>query len=106
MMCVVEVPIACSLTADQAQDRVTEWRALLGSGVDRAEIGEAVARLRLVEDDQTLVRVVDLAEREQACCPFFDFSIELDHGRRWLRVSVPSDAAGVLLGLFAPTQPA
>jgi hypothetical protein len=101
----VEVPIACSLTAGEADDRISEWWALLGSGVDRAEIGETVARLRLVEDNQTLVHVVDLAEREQACCPFFDFGIELDHGRRWLRVSVPTDAAGVLLGLFAPAQP-
>jgi MerR family copper efflux transcriptional regulator len=96
MMVGVKVPIACSLTSEDARGRVAEWRELLESSIDRVERTDSVARLHVVGDDQTLLRVVDLAEREKACCPFFDFSLELGHDQRWLRVSVPPDAAAVL----------
>jgi hypothetical protein len=96
---VVDVPVACTLSSSDATERLAEWRLLLSSGVDRTEVGETVARFRLVGDDDALVAVVDLAEREKACCSFFEFAIELDGARRWLRVGVPPDspeAAAVL----------
>jgi MerR family copper efflux transcriptional regulator len=98
----VRVPIACSLTADDAQDRIAEWRQVLAADIDRVDMGDDVdseatsVRLRLRGGDEVLLRVVDLAEREQACCPFFGFRLELAGGRRWLHVSVPADTRPIL----------
>jgi hypothetical protein len=100
MIGLVKVPIACSLDAEAVGDRLEEWRAAFAL-VDEVRVTEQVARLRLTGDDEALLRVVDLAEREKQCCPFFAFSIDLDGERRWLRIAVPEEAAGVLTGFIA-----
>jgi hypothetical protein len=92
----MKAPIACSLTVAEAGDRTSEWRQVMRASVREIEVDGPVARLRLVDDDEALVRVADLAEREQQCCPFFGFSIELGGGQRWLRISVPPEAVEVL----------
>ena len=46
--------------------------------------------------EAVLVAVADLAQREKACCGFFEFTIELQHDRRWLVIRTPSEAATVL----------
>jgi len=102
----MKVPIACSLTADGAKDRVAEWRDALATDVEQVEVGGTVARLRLRSGDEALGRIVDLAEREQECCPFFGFSIDLVHGERWLRISVPDDGATILDDLVSLLPPA
>ncbi len=43
-----------------------------------------------------LGEVVDLARREKACCPFFDFSLEIGADALTLRVVAPADATAVL----------
>jgi hypothetical protein len=50
--------------------------------------------------------ITDLAERERACCPFFEFSIELDGLGTRLHVEVPSEGGPILADLLAlaPTQ--
>jgi MerR family copper efflux transcriptional regulator len=103
MMAEVRVPIACSLTADDAKDRITEWRQVLATDIDEVEVRveASAARLRLRAGDSVLLRVVDLAEREQACCPFFGFRVELAGGQRWLHVSVPDDARPILADLVS-----
>jgi len=95
------VPIACTLTPVEADDRVAEWRALLADGVDERQLDGTVARLRLTPGDDVLLAAVDLAQREKACCGFFSFSIEVDSIDRWLRVEVPADATTVLEDLVA-----
>jgi hypothetical protein len=84
------------LNAEDANDRIAEWRKLFASEVADGVANGSVARLRLRSGDDVLLRVVDLAEREQACCPFFRFKVELLAGVRWLQVSVPDDAGDVL----------
>lgn len=95
------VPIACTLTAAQADDRVGEWREFLARGTDERRLEGTVARFRLGPGDDVLVTAVDLAQREKACCGFFSFSVELDSDARWLRVEVPGDAAPILADLVA-----
>lgn len=105
----VKVPIACTLTADDAGDRVEEWRAFLASDIEAVDGRPPDARLRLREGDDVLLRAVDLAEREKSCCSFFRFSVQLDEGRRWLRVEVPEDASAILgdlLSLVPAAEPA
>jgi hypothetical protein len=93
----VQNPIACSLSADGARERVDEWRGFFASSVDDVErAADERFRFRLVSDPGALAGVVDLAQREKACCPFFDFSIEVEADRCWLVVGVPTEATGVL----------
>jgi len=99
----VPVPVACTLEADAAGDRVGEWRTFLATRVLEVRRDDpAVARLRLAADraDETLLVAADLAQREKACCAFFRFSVDLEVDSRWLRVEVPADAVGVLDDFF------
>jgi hypothetical protein len=43
--------------------------------------------------------LIRLAQREKACCPFFDFAIRIEAETIALRISVPEDGAA-LLGHF------
>ncbi|HEX3539189.1 MAG TPA: hypothetical protein VHT75_01990 [Acidimicrobiales bacterium] len=99
----VRIPIACSLDAGDAQARVAEWRHTIAADVELIESGDNLVRLQLRAGDDVLVRIVDLAEREQQCCPFFGFRVQLEGGRRWLEVVAPDDAVGALAGIFSPT---
>jgi MerR family transcriptional regulator, copper efflux regulator len=92
----VKIPIACSLEAEQAENRIDEWRTFLAHSVTGAARDEESLRLRLTSSDQALLDAVDLAAREKACCGFFVFRIEVDADTRTLEVRVPSDAAAVL----------
>ena len=96
----VRIPITCSLTPESAGDRVQEWRDFFANWIDAADKrNDGELRLRLNRSENALVLAADLAEREKACCGFFDFSIELQSDERWLVVQVPDDAAGVLDGI-------
>jgi hypothetical protein len=46
---------------------------------------------------------VHLAQREKACCPFFEFRLELEADRILLRIEVPADGADALDALVGPT---
>ena len=48
-----------------------------------------------------VARIVALAEREAACCPFFRFAVEVDANGLALTVTVPPDAAEVLVAFAA-----
>ena len=94
-----QVPIACSLTADDAGARVEEWRHFLNHRVVEIARGEGSARLRLEDGEDTLLVAADLARREKACCPFFEFRLVLLPEAAWLEVEAPDDAAAMLDGL-------
>ena len=98
---VTRIPVACTLTADDAAARVDEWRAFMAGRVEAAERSELAVRLRLRPDDETLTIAADLAAREKECCAFFAFTIEIEPGARWLRIEAPADAQAVLDGLVA-----
>ena len=93
----VRIPIACSLSADAAEDRIEAWRAALRSSVTAAvRVTPARAELRLADGPDAAGRIVDLARREKACCEFFSFTIEIRSEGATLVVEVPEDAAGLL----------
>ena len=94
------IPIACTLTVEDAEDRVAEWRSFFAVHTDlveRRSPNEAAMRLR--SGDEALLAAIDLATREKACCSFFAFSVSLAEDGRWLHVAVPADAAPILSGL-------
>jgi len=97
----MDVPVACSLTADDAATRMVEWQTFLhASVVSSARDGDGL-HLQLVHSDDVLLAAADLAAREQACCPFFSMTIRIDAGGRTLTLDAPPDATGVLDHLMA-----
>jgi hypothetical protein len=93
----VEQPIACTLSADDARERVEEWRRFFARSVDGVrQLSGNRFRFHLDGDAAEVSEAVDLARREKACCPFFDFSIQIDSDSYWLVVAVPPEASGVL----------
>lgn len=93
------VPIACSLAAGDAAVRVGEWNHFLANDIRAVKGAPPAVDLLLADGDDVLMRAVDLAERERACCPFFTFGIALDPSGRWLTVVVPAEASDTLTGL-------
>jgi hypothetical protein len=101
----VPIPIACSLTPEGASHRVEEWRRFLLASVSAAERPtESQLRLLLSPSPGDLLAAVALAQSEKACCPFFEFSIDVETDACWLLLAVPPDASGILDG-FAGLLP-
>jgi hypothetical protein len=93
---VVRVPIACSLTAAAADDRIDEWRRFLAASVDAAERPSPQLLRMHLTSTTVLAAAVDLAQREKACCDFFEFAIAVESDAVWLSVRVPAEASLVL----------
>jgi hypothetical protein len=93
----MRIPIACTLTAEAAHDRLDEWRQFFTRSVTAMERTSARnVRFQLSESTSARRDAADLAQREKACCSFFEFSLELEASGWWLVVRVPPDAAPVL----------
>jgi hypothetical protein len=84
------------LTASAADDRIDEWRRFLAASVDAAERTNP-QQLRMHLTSTTVVAAaVDLAQREKACCEFFEFAIGIEADALWLSVRVPAEASMIL----------
>jgi hypothetical protein len=93
----MQVPIACSLTSNAARSQLEEWRDLLiRSSTARERTSATELAFRLNQDLSQLTELVRLAQREKACCAFFDFTIRIDADQVTLCVSVPPDASEIL----------
>lgn len=102
----MKVPIACTLSAENAADRVDEWRAALAATVTAvSRPAPSRAELRLAGDPGDIAVLVDLARWEKACCAFFGFAFDVDQDGVVLAVSVPDDAVEVLDGFAALAAP-
>lgn len=98
-------PIACSLDHTEAVSLLDDWAvALAASTVARQRRSPTELALVMVGDFARLEAVVRLAQREKACCPFFDFALHLEADAVILTVSVPADAASVLDRFAQPTR--
>jgi hypothetical protein len=93
-------PVACSLDDTAARDRLDAWAATLSSLVTTVE-WPSPHEVRFQLRDQPAGAVVDLARLEVACCPFFEFGLEITADGSSLRIQVPADAAPVLRDLAA-----
>ncbi len=97
----MKVPIACRLTEVAARSQVDEWRELIATTVAGAErVSPTEVRLRLSAPVDGLDGLVQLAQREKACCPFFDFALLIEADSLTLRIMVPTDAAPILDDFF------
>jgi MerR family transcriptional regulator, copper efflux regulator len=91
------VPIACTLSSDQLQQRAAQWRSAL-RGATRTTIPDG---LRFTLPIHRAAAIADLAAAEQHRCAFFDFRLHLDGADLHLEVRAPDDAAAFLSDLFA-----
>lgn len=87
-----KIPIACSLAAGDAKDRIGEWSTLLNTHVVKVERTSSSARLRLRDDSEAILVAIDLAQREKECCDFFEFRLLILANAVWLEVEVPGAA--------------
>jgi hypothetical protein len=92
----LELPLACSLTADQQVERQTEFRELARRALTdrRREPGRVVLSFRA--EPGVAEQVEDLAHRERECCPFLELSIERADGVVALSIGAGADADAVL----------
>jgi len=99
-----QVPIACSLTADDASERVDEWQAFLSQQVVDVQSVDGRAVLRLQAGPEALLAAIDLAQREKACCAFFEFRLEIGTDVVSLVVEAPEEAAPLVARLVLRAQ--
>jgi hypothetical protein len=76
-------------------------RALVAASVTAVEAGDTMVRLRLRDSDTALTTAAALAQREKACCAFFEVSIALEADRRTLVLVVPDGAEEALAAFVA-----
>ena len=93
-----EPPIACTLGADQVDERLAQWRRTFAAASAR-EVIEGGTRLRFAQDVD-VAELARLAATELDCCRFFTFVLTLDDAGVTLEVTGPPGASPVDL-LFA-----
>lgn len=93
-----EVPIACSLSGTDMATRIEDWQRLLGSVSRRLPVAGG---LRLELDERAhITELAELVDAEQSCCPFYSFSITIDHRGLALEVTAPTDGQDLLATIF------
>ncbi|MBO9555886.1 MerR family transcriptional regulator [Cellulomonas sp.] len=92
-------PVACSLSAADVPDRVTDWQTLLASAVRREPVDGGTA-LDFDPAPGLAAEVARLAAAEQECCVFFDFTVRMTAGHVRLEVRAPGEAADVVAAMF------
>lgn len=93
-----EVPIACSLGADDRRVRAAAWRDVVDLATGRSSIPGGV-RIELAAT-APLDELVRLVAAEYDCCRFFSFAVTIDGRGAGLEVTAPADAQDVLVSLF------
>ena len=96
-------PIACDMTGapDTGPERMAEYQRLFTDALVGRERTGAGIRFRLRADQGIEDWVRDLAAREKACCPFFDFSVTTAGDEvHWDATVIDDDTARAILDEF------
>jgi len=96
MVLEMDAPIACSLAPGAARTQLEEWRQLRAWAVAQEERVSPTRLELLLKPNCDLTAVVDLVQREVACCPFFAFVIDVKADGLVLVVDVPDGASEML----------
>jgi len=102
MMNDVSLPVACSLTVPELQERrATTLRKIEASLLETKELGDGYA-FRFPSDDDSLGELVNLIRLERRCCPFLQFRLtaEAQDGPLWLELTGPGEAKEFLASFF------
>jgi hypothetical protein len=101
----MKIPIACSLTAEEAPDRIAEWQGVLAAATAREATPDGF-RLHFARDAAIAARLADLAAREVDCCAFFDFTVTITNEALVLGVVAPAETHAMIGELFGPAPDA
>jgi hypothetical protein len=96
-----ELPIACSLSASELPDRMTEMAELGRDALLDARVDGARAQLRFAAGEGVRERVARFVEAESRCCAFLSFALAEAPDEVVLRIDAPAGAEGVLAELVA-----
>ena len=91
-----ELPIACSLAADEADVRTTRWQALAASALVDSQRTEVGARQIYEPGAATERELRSLIALEAQCCAFLDFDLTSDARGLVLDVTGPPEAAPIV----------
>jgi hypothetical protein len=97
-----DLPIACTLTADDMTARVALIDALTADGLLERTTTDAGLRVRLRDTPEIERRTRELVAAESRCCAFLDFDLGRKDGDLVLDISGPEDARPVIDMFFAP----
>lgn len=98
----VNLPIACTLTAPELQQRRSGLlRRFQEAVVEVRELGDGYA-YRLPSDETWIMEVVQLITLERQCCPFMTFNLRLEpnNGPMWLELVGPDGTKNFLDNLL------
>ena len=91
-----DLPIACTLPADDMTDRLALIEALADDGLlDRVPTASGL-RVRLRDTPDIERRTRELVALESACCAFLDFTVGHADGALVLDISGPDEARPVI----------
>ena len=85
------LPIACSLTSAEFQERRISLLEKVKRGIlEVREVAEGYA-FRFPPDDDWLIELTNLIRLERQCCPFLDFQLKVESGNGpiWLELTGP-----------------
>lgn len=82
--------IACLLNPELVRERVDEWRRLTEQATEQRTVPAGIQLL--LPNPDLAPAVAELVRAEHECCPFFDFTIRLDHRGLTLEVTAPPEA--------------
>lgn len=92
----VDTAVACTLSGADYQDRVQHWHDLVAGAPHQPVDGGVRVTLPVAD----LPQAAALAAAEQACCPFYGFTLELHGATFELTVTAPAHAATLLADLL------
>lgn len=96
-----DLPIACSLSADQQTSRLADMSALGQSALLSTETTGTQATLRFRPGRATQRRLAAIVEAEAECCAFLDMRLREQPGAIELTITAPTAAEPVLGELVA-----
>src|SRR4051812_7050031 len=98
-----EIPVACSLTPEEKDQRGDELTSLFSSAQETIEIPRGYA-LRYSADESLTAMLVQAIIKERECCPFFEFKLvfEPGNGPLWFYIE-GSEGTKDLISLSLPS---
>lgn len=92
-----DIPLACSLTADERAVRGAEINDLF-AGIQQVQALDDGYALCFPGSDPWLQKVLSFIEGERSCCPFFTFELAFlpNHGPLWLYIRGPAGVKEVI----------
>ena len=97
-----KLPVACSLTGPELQERRRQVLRKVGEAVlEVKDLGDGYA-YRFPSDDVWITELANLITFERQCCPFLQFNVRIEPGAGpvWLELSGPEGTKDFLNSLF------